>query len=104
MLSDLGTEVTVLEALPRILPGCDKDVADVVARSFKGRGIDVRTGVKVTGHEPGDGETTVSFGDGEPVTVDAVVVSVGRRPCPTASASTAPASRSTSGASSRSTS
>ena len=52
MMSDLGTQVTVLEALPKILPGVDADVADVVVRSFKKRGIDVRTGVKVTGHEP----------------------------------------------------
>jgi dihydrolipoamide dehydrogenase len=82
MLSDLGTQVTVLEALPKILPGCDKDVADVVLRSFKRRGIEVRTGVTVTGHTPSsDGTTTtVHFGDGESVTVDAVVVSVGRRP------------------------
>jgi dihydrolipoamide dehydrogenase len=82
MLSDLGTQVTVLEALPKILPGCDRDVADVVLRSFKRRGIDVRTGVAVTGHTPSsDGRsTTVHFGDGEDVTVEAVVVSVVRRP------------------------
>ena len=43
----------MLEALPQILPGVDKDVVSVVLRSFKGRGIDVRTGVKVTGHTPG---------------------------------------------------
>ncbi len=82
MLSDLGCQVTILEALPKILPGCDKDVADVVLRSFKKRGIDVRTGVAVTGHTPSpDGtSTTVSFGDGEQITVESVVVSVGRRP------------------------
>ena len=82
MLSDLGAQVTILEALPKILPGCDKDVADVVLRSFKKRGIDVRTGVAVTGHSPAeDGRsTTVSFGEGEQISVEAVVVSVGRRP------------------------
>ncbi|MBV8693703.1 MAG: FAD-dependent oxidoreductase, partial [Actinobacteria bacterium] len=81
MMSDLGTQVTVLEALPKMLPGCDKDVVDVVARSFKKRGIDVHTGVAVTGHTPnGDGGTTVSYGEGEQITVDAVVVSVGRKP------------------------
>jgi dihydrolipoamide dehydrogenase len=82
MLSDLGSQVTVLEALPKILPGCDQDVADVVLRSFKRRGITVRAGVTVTGHTPAsDGKsTTVRFGDGEQVSVDAVVVSVGRRP------------------------
>jgi dihydrolipoamide dehydrogenase len=82
MLSDLGTQVTILEALPKILPGCDKDVADVVLRSFKKRGIEVRTGVQVTGHTPSADRTstTISFGDGEQITVDAVVLSVGRRP------------------------
>jgi dihydrolipoamide dehydrogenase len=79
MMSDLGTQVTLLEALPKLLPGCDKDVVDVVARSFKKRGIDVHTGVKVEGHEPGKGGTTVRFGD-DSVTVDAIVMSVGRRP------------------------
>jgi dihydrolipoamide dehydrogenase len=79
MMSDLGTQVTLLEALPKLLPGCDKDVVDVVARSFKKRGIDVRTGVKVEGHEPGNGSTTVRMGD-DSVTVDAIVMSIGRRP------------------------
>jgi dihydrolipoamide dehydrogenase len=80
MMSDLGTQVTILEALPKILPGCDKDVADVVLRSFKKRGIDVRTGVKLEGHEPSGDQTTVKLGDGSTLTVDAIVVSVGRRP------------------------
>ncbi len=80
MMSDLGVQVTVLEALPKMLPGCDKDVVDVVAKSFKKRGIEVRIGVEVKGHTPNDSGTTVSFGDGEQITVDAVIVSVGRRP------------------------
>ena len=80
MMSDLGTQVTVLEALPKILPGCDKDVTQVVERSFKRRGIEVRTGVKVTGHQPGDGGTVVEVEGSDPVKTEVVVVSVGRRP------------------------
>jgi dihydrolipoamide dehydrogenase len=81
MMADLGTSVTILEALPKILPGLDTDVTNVVLKAFKKRGIDIRTGVAVTGHKPdGDGGTTVSFGDGETIKVDLVVVSVGRRP------------------------
>ncbi len=80
MMSDLGTQVTVLEALPKILPGCDKDVTSVVQRSFKKRGIEVRTGVTVTGHEPGDGGTVVDIDGADPVKTDVVVVSVGRKP------------------------
>ena len=80
MMSDLGTQVTILEALPKILPGVDKDASQVVERSFKKRGIDVRTGVKVTGHEPGDGGTVVHLEEGDPVKAEVVVVSVGRKP------------------------
>ena len=80
MMSDLGTKVTILEALPKILPGCDEDITSLVLRSFKKRKIDVRTGVAVTGHAPHDGGTVVSFGEGETVDVELVVVSVGRRP------------------------
>jgi dihydrolipoamide dehydrogenase len=81
MLSDLGSQVTILEALPKILPGCDKDVAEVVLRSFKKRDIEVRTGVEVKGHRPDPGGgTVVQLGDGTEIQVDVVVVSVGRRP------------------------
>jgi dihydrolipoamide dehydrogenase len=79
--ADLGAKVTILEFLPKILPGLDADVANVVVRSFKKKQIDIRTGVKVTGHTPnGSGATTVQFGEGESVEVDACIVSVGRRP------------------------
>ncbi|MCP3910337.1 MAG: FAD-dependent oxidoreductase, partial [Actinomycetia bacterium] len=80
MMADLGTEVTILEALPQILNGLDPDVAKVVQRSFKKRRLTTRTGVRVNGHQPGPDGTVVSFGDDQSVTVDLVVVSVGRRP------------------------
>ena len=80
MMSDLGVKVTLLEALPSLLAGCDKDAADVVARSFRKRGISVFTGVAVHGHEPSGDGTTVLYGDGQSVYVDAVIVSVGRAP------------------------
>ena len=82
MMGDLGTKVTVLEALPNILTGCDTEVAKVVRRSFRKRGIDVHTGVTVHGHEPRPDRsgTVVSFGEGKQVNVELVVVAVGRRP------------------------
>ena len=79
--ADLGSTVTILEGLPKILPGLDPDVAAVVVKSFKKKNIDIRTGVKVNGHEPTTtGGTTVLFGEGERLDVDAVIVSVGRKP------------------------
>ncbi len=81
MFADLGTTVTLFEALPTILNGCDDDVVRTVARSFKKRGIDVRAGATLHGHTPApSGGTVVSSGDGEELAVEAVVVSVGRRP------------------------
>ncbi len=79
--ADLGSTVTILEGLPKILPGLDPDVANVVVKSFKKKNIDIRTGVLVTGHEPlKKGGTTVYFGDAEHLEVDVVIISVGRKP------------------------
>ncbi len=82
LLADLGSKVTVLEALPKILPGCDDDITKLVTRLLGKRGIEIRTGVMVQGHEPSaDGDsTTVRFGEGESIETDLVVMAVGRRP------------------------
>jgi dihydrolipoamide dehydrogenase len=80
MMADLGTQVTILEALPKILPGCDEDCTKMITRTFKKRGIEIRTGVAVTAHEPGDTGTTIRFGEDDELEVDLVVMAVGRRP------------------------
>ena len=89
MLCDLGAEVTVLEYAPQIVPGVDADISKALGRAFSKRGITVRTGCRVTGHTPTDGGgTTVNYTDAKSadeapdaqIEVDAVVVSVGRRP------------------------
>ncbi len=81
LLADLGSKVTILEALDAILPGCDDDIVRLLVRSFKKRGIDIVTGVKVEGHMPSqDGKTTAVKAGEQTYDVEAVVVSVGRRP------------------------
>ncbi len=80
MMCDLGTKVTVLEAMPKIIPGVDPDAAKIVERSLKKRGVDIRTGVMVSGHADVDGAKRVSFGDDQHVDVDMIVLSIGRRP------------------------
>ncbi len=70
----------MLEFLPTILAGCDAEVVNVVARAFKKRGIDVRAGVTVTGHTPKKKGTAISIEGAEDLSVDMVVMSVGRRP------------------------
>jgi dihydrolipoamide dehydrogenase len=81
LLSDLGAKVTVLEALDAILTGCDEDIVRLVGRSFKKRGIEVVTGVQVDGHTvKKDGSCTTLKAGESTCDVEAIVVSVGRRP------------------------
>ena len=79
MLTDMGTKVTILEGLATILASCDAEVVNVMQRSFKKRGIDVRAGVNVTGHTAKKGGTTIHVESGDDVKVDMIVMSVGRR-------------------------
>ena len=80
MLCDMGSGVTLLEALPRLLAGADDEVSRQVERSFKRRGMKVHTGVSVAGAEPDGDSMVVRYGDGGEARADLVVVSVGRRP------------------------
>jgi dihydrolipoamide dehydrogenase len=80
MLADMGVTVTVLEALPSILMGCDVDVAAVAQRAFKKKGIEIKVNAKVTGHVPTKTGTSITLEGADPVVVECVIVSVGRRP------------------------
>src|SRR5690242_6347387 len=60
-LVDVGSQVTLLEALPQILPGADQQVAQTVARAFAKRGISLSTGVKITGLDRGRDPLELQF-------------------------------------------
>ena len=80
-LADIGSEVTLLEALPRILPGRQRTPARSCA-SFKKRGIKVHTR-RASPASRDRSELTVTWetdAGEQSVVVDKVVVSVGRRP------------------------
>ena len=82
MFADLGSDVSVLEALDQIVPGVDPDIAKALSRAFSKRDITVQTGVLVTGHTPrpdGSG-TTVHVDGADDIECDVIVVSIGRRP------------------------
>ncbi len=78
MLIDMGSEVHVFEMLEQIIPGSDTDAARMLQRQLQKRGVKFHIGVSVGKPEVGD-EVVVPFGD-ESVTVDVVLVSVGRGP------------------------
>ena len=79
----LGAEVVVLEALEQFLAMADQAVAKEALKHFKKQGVDVRLGAKVTGMERGKGGIALKYDDASgsnSVTVDKVVVAIGRRP------------------------
>jgi dihydrolipoamide dehydrogenase len=82
----LGSEVTVVEFLDRILPGMDDEVARQCQRLFQKQGIVFRLGAKVAGVKAKKDRLEVSVapargeGGGEILAADVVLVAIGRRP------------------------
>ncbi|HSB41444.1 MAG TPA: dihydrolipoyl dehydrogenase, partial [Methylomirabilota bacterium] len=76
-----GVRVTVLEALPRVLPIEDEEVSTQIARLFSRRDIAIRTGVKVKTVTPdgaGVAVTVEAEGKTETLQADQVLMAVGR--------------------------
>ncbi len=79
--SRLGSEVIVLEAMDRVLPGLDHEIGQLAAREFKKQGIEFRTGSWVEGAVVEGDKCVVRCKDAEPIECDAVLLSTGRIPC-----------------------
>ena len=79
-----GSEVTIIELLPRLVPVEDEAVSVELERSFKKQGIKVMTGTKVTSAKTGAGgvDLQAQTADGKTATVNAeyVLVATGRGP------------------------
>jgi dihydrolipoamide dehydrogenase len=82
----LGSRVTVVETLDRLLPlpSLDTEVSKLLLREMKKRGIDCRLAARVAAADPGETGVGVELTDGRDenaqVEVDQVLVCVGRRP------------------------
>ena len=79
----LGAEVTVLEALDTFLPVADQAVAAEALKQFKKQGLDIKLGAKVSSATKDKKGVTLKYVDatGEQLlTVDKVVVAIGRHP------------------------
>jgi dihydrolipoamide dehydrogenase len=72
-----GTAVTILEALPRIVPLEDEEVSKQLERSFARRKIEVKTGVALRSVTTGAGGVTVQTA-GETLEAEALLMAVGR--------------------------
>lgn len=78
--NSFGAKVTVVEALPHLVPLEDEVASKSLEKAFKRRGIEFRLGVKVTAAAPGGEGVTVSLDDGSSLSADLVLVSIGRMP------------------------
>ena len=75
-----GSEVTIVEMLPTLIPMEDADASKELAKQFGKRGIALHLGKQCTKVEDRGGTLTVHFGEGETVEADLMLVSVGRAP------------------------
>jgi dihydrolipoamide dehydrogenase len=80
-----GSEVTIVELLPRLVPGEDASVSTELEKTFKRRGIKVLTGTKVTSATAGAKGVDLEMSAGDPpktqkVNVDLLLVATGRGP------------------------
>jgi dihydrolipoamide dehydrogenase len=84
MFRTFGSEVTVVEFLPRVVPVEDEDVSKELTRLFKKRGIDVNTGARVESIEKTETGVKVTFTDAngkqQVKEAEKVLVAVGRAP------------------------
>lgn len=75
-----GSEVIVLEALDRILPGIDAEIAALAHRTFQKQGIDFRTSTFVKSARRDGDKCIVEIKDGDAISCDRVLLSTGRTP------------------------
>ena len=80
VMAGLGAQVTVVEALDRLVAAEEPSISKVIERTFKKRGITALTGARVAGVDTTGSGATVRLESGDPIEVDLVIVAVGRGP------------------------
>lgn len=75
-----GAEVTIIEALPHLVPNEDEALSKAFERAFRKRGINFNVGVRFSGVTQDDNGVHVSLEDGKTFDADLLLVAVGRGP------------------------
>ncbi|MER6680207.1 dihydrolipoyl dehydrogenase [Streptomyces olivaceoviridis] len=78
--ASFGAEVTIVEALPRLLPAEDEFSSRQLERALRRRGVRVKTGVKFTGARQDEHGVRVALESGDTLACDVLLVAVGRGP------------------------
>ena len=76
----LGTNVTVIEMMDRIIPGIDTEASDLLTKLLKKKGVKIMTSTKINEFADKNGKVEVKTEGGESVVADKVLISVGRLP------------------------
>jgi len=74
-----GSKVTIVELESSILPFMEKEAADLVLKSLKKKGVDVKTGIDLDKFEETKTGIKLVLGNGETVTADKALLSIGRQ-------------------------
>ena len=75
-----GSEVTIIEGLPRLVPVEEEVISKQLERAFRKRGINFSLGVKFQSVTQSDAEVTITLENGETIIADYLLVAVGRGP------------------------
>ncbi len=75
-----GADVTIVEALPHLVPAEEESSSKLLERSFRRRGIGFELGARFSGVETSDGGVTVSLEGGKTMEAELLLVAVGRGP------------------------
>ena len=75
-----GADVTIIEALPHLVPNEDEALSKAFERAFRKRGIAFNLGVRFSGVTQDDNGVHVSLEDGKTFDADLLLVAVGRGP------------------------
>ncbi|MBF4569194.1 dihydrolipoyl dehydrogenase [Plantibacter sp. VKM Ac-2880] len=75
-----GTEVTIIEALPHLVPNEDEAISKALERAFRKRGIDYSLGVRFQGVTQDDQGVHITLEDGKTIDAELLLVAVGRGP------------------------
>ncbi len=79
-LNKMGTEVTIVEALPRIMATMDEDVSKQISRQFKKEKLKVLAGDGIAEVNPFEDHVEVKLASGKELTADYCLVAIGRAP------------------------
>mgnify|MGYP000635580052 CR=1 FL=1 len=75
-----GSDVTIIEGLPHLVPNEDEALSKGLERAFRKRGIDFKLGVRFSGVEQNENGVVVSLEDGAKLDGELLLVAVGRGP------------------------